>query len=83
MQNRHQPWDLLAEIMCAMNDLKYFLEILYHGESMNDFRSFTACVFIKFTSQMIHHGGSHSIIMLNCSMSSDGYADNFKIKSSY
>jgi hypothetical protein len=50
---------------------------------MNDFRSFTACVFIEFTSQVIYRVGSHCIIILDCSMRIDGYADNFKLKSSY
>ena len=50
---------------------------------LNDFRSVSACVFIEFTSQMIHRDGSHCIIMLDCSMSIDGYADIFKLKSSY
>jgi hypothetical protein len=83
MQNRHQPCYALAEIMCAVKDLKYFIEISHHGGSMNVFMSFTACIFIEFTSQMIHQGGSHCIIMLDCSMSIDGYADDFKLKSSY
>ena len=32
---------------------------------------------------MIHWGGSHCIIMLDCSMSINGYADNFNFNCSF
>ncbi len=50
---------------------------------LNEFRSFSACVIIEFTSQMIHLGGSHCIIILDCSMSFDRYAGDFHLKSTY
>jgi hypothetical protein len=77
MQNKHQPWDPLAEIMHAVKDLKYFIENSHNGGIMKHFRSFTACVFIESTTHMVHWGRSHCIIMLECSMSIYGYADNF------
>ena len=78
MKNRRQPWDLVAKIVCAVKDFKYFNEKARHRGLMKPFRFFAAFVFLESTTHKLHMGGSHCH-HVRLPISVDGYADNFEL----